>query len=38
LVCGCLDLCQVGCGWMNYVHFDMWMLCMDVNVMLCMDM
>jgi hypothetical protein len=22
---------------MNYVHFDMWMLCMDVNVMLCMD-
>jgi hypothetical protein len=22
-VCRCLDLCQVGCGWMNYVHFDM---------------
>jgi hypothetical protein len=20
---------------MNCVHFDMWMLCMDVNVMLC---
>jgi hypothetical protein len=21
------------CGWMNYVELDMWMLCMDVNVM-----
>jgi hypothetical protein len=21
------------CGWMNYVDLDMWMLCMDVNVM-----
>jgi hypothetical protein len=21
------------CGWMNYVDLNMWMLCMDVNVL-----